>query len=357
MNKRRIYIGVAIVLTSVISFSQINKNTKDIDYTGNVKAVFPLIRTNDAILFMAQNSSLGFIDNKISYKIEEEIILEEVKIEEIKEEKQIEEKMIDEDIIVAKNAEENNKEVKETQERKENISNPSRGADITDNRKNKEDLSQHLNNYVLDVIKTYSLGNGNYPYLLNDDFQNYNGVTEDLYYGGELILKANPNGDKSSHCTGITFEVFFKAMQNRNKALGIDINNFNGMSKDELHDFILTWYVALGAKSESNLAVAIEKYGLGSEITNMEDLRPGDFIDLSRENNSGHAVIFMNWIREGNKIIGLRHWSSQGSTNGISYKEEYFNIKGSNGKKYGNVIIDNLHMVRINPVNEYKRYK
>lgn len=128
------------------------------------------------------------------------------------------------------------------------------------------------------------------------------------------------------------------------------------MSPDELLDFILNWYVALGTKSESNLSVAIEKYGLGNKITNLEDLRSGDFIDLTRKNNSGHTVIFQNWIRDGERIIGLRHWSSQESTNGISCKEEYFNIKGNDGKRYGNVIIDSLHMVRVNPVNEYKRY-
>ena len=144
-------------------------------------------------------------------------------------------------------------------------------------------------------------------------------------------------------------------MQSRNKANGIDINDFNGMTKDELVDFMLTWYVAKGPKSESNLAVAIEKYGLGDRITDLEDVAPGDFIDLSRENNTGHAVIFIDWIRDGNRIIGLKYWSSQGSTKGISYKNEYFNIRDSNGEKYGNVISDSLNIARINPVSEYKR--
>ncbi|HZK57651.1 MAG TPA: hypothetical protein VFD17_04995, partial [Clostridia bacterium] len=108
-----------------------------------------------------------------------------------------------------------------------------------------------LNTYVLGVVKTYEAGN--YPYLLNNDYQNYNGVTEDLYYRGELLLKANPNGNRACHCTGITFEVFFKAMQNRNRDLGIDINNFNGMDKKALYDFALTWFVAKGSKDISNL--------------------------------------------------------------------------------------------------------
>lgn len=144
-------------------------------------------------------------------------------------------------------------------------------------------------------------------------------------------------------------------MQQRNKSFGIPVDDFNGMSKDQLMDFVLDWYVAQGPKSQSNLSVAIEKYGLGTKITKLEDLRPGDFIDLSRENNTGHTAIFQNWIREGDRIIGLRHWSSQGSTKGINYKEEYFNIKDKNGKKYGNVIIDQIYMARISPINEYKK--
>ncbi len=212
-----------------------------------------------------------------------------------------------------------------------------------------------LNKYVLDIIKTYKIGD--YPYLLNNDYQNYNGVTENLYYDGELLLKADPNGNRASYCTGITFEVFFKAMQNRNRDLGVDINNFNGMNKEELYDFALTWYVAKGPKDISNMALAMEKYGVGKRIHNMEELRSGDFIDFSRENDTGHSAVFINWIRAKDTIIGFKYWSSQGSTNGISYKEEYFNIKSKDGSKYGNVIADKFYMGRIDPVSEYKGFK
>jgi hypothetical protein len=42
---------------------------------------------------------------------------------------------------------------------------------------------------------------------------------------------------------GITFEVFFKAMQERNRQLGISIDDFNGMTWDNLFDFALNWFV------------------------------------------------------------------------------------------------------------------
>ncbi|MCR3923590.1 MAG: hypothetical protein NUK65_13935, partial [Firmicutes bacterium] len=169
----------------------------------------------------------------------------------------------------------------------------------------------NLNSYVLDIIPTYTIGN--YPYLLNNDYSNYNGVTENLSYKGSIIAKANPTGNRASHCSGITFEVFFKAMQARNRKLNIPADDFNGMSFGQLQDFQMNWYVASGNKRVSNIAVAVEKYGLGKQIHSFEDAKRGDFLDFSRSNNTGHTVVFLNWVRnDSGKIIGLHYWSSQG---------------------------------------------
>lgn len=220
-------------------------------------------------------------------------------------------------------------------------------------KQNKTVIDTTLNSYVLDVIKTFSTGS--YPYLLNNDYANYNGVTTNLVYQDRVLLKAHPSGKRYSHCSGITFEVFFKAMQERNKKLGLDPNDFNGMSYDELFDFAMNWYVADGNKSKQNVARAVEKYGIGRRITNWEEAKAGDFIDLSRENNTGHTVVFINWIwdKSGN-IIGLKYWSSQESTGGISYKNEYFNIFNANGQKYGNVMANYIYIARVLAVKDYK---
>ena len=50
-------------------------------------------------------------------------------------------------------------------------------------------IIEGLNGYVLDIISGYE---GDYPYLLNDDYENYNGVTEDLIYQGEIIARPIP---------------------------------------------------------------------------------------------------------------------------------------------------------------------
>lgn len=213
-------------------------------------------------------------------------------------------------------------------------------------------LKRDLNSYVLEVIKTYPVGK--LPYLLNNDYANYNGVTVNLNYQDRLLLKAHPSGNRASHCSGITFEVFFKAMQQRNREAGLSIDDFNGMSYEELFDFVLIWYVANSHKPTNNIAVAMEKYGIGTRVTNFENAKAGDFLDFSRENNTGHTVVFLNWIRDNGKIVGLRYWSSQSSTNGINYREEYFNVRRSDGTKYGNIIIDEVYIGRVGSINNYR---
>lgn len=319
-----------IVIPTLIVFVLYSSNDtkiKSIKYSNTKFQDAINLSINKAILSVASTSDMDTVE-KLSIKNEG--------VETRKEELEIEKKT--EKVL----------KVKTPPAKKQFAESVNRDSELCDSKtKPATNLSQSLNQYVLDVIKSYKIGS--YPYLLNNDYENYNGVTENLYYQGEVLLKGDANGTKASNCTGITFEVFFKAMQQRNKSLGLDPEDFNGMSRDQLFDMALIWFAAMGPKSQSNIAVAVEKYNLGYRINNFEDLRAGDFIDLSRENNTGHTVVFLNWIREDKKIIGFKYWSSQGSTNGISYKEEYFNIYDVNGNKYGNVIIDNLYMVRISP--------
>ena len=231
----------------------------------------------------------------------------------------------------------------------ERVELPSRGGGL----ENKATLQHDLNPYVLNIIKTYPIGK--YPYLLNTDYANYNGVTEDVSYQGNILLRAHPSGNKASHCSGITFEVFFKAMQSRNHDAGISPSDFNGMTFEQMKDFMLTWYVANGPKHMSNIATAVENYGLGTQIHRLEQAKAGDFVDISRENWTGHTVVLINWIWKDGKIIGLNYWSSQGSTKGINYNTEYFNVPDANGVPYGNVLIDQVYMARVGPIVEYKR--
>jgi uncharacterized protein YfaT (DUF1175 family) len=117
----------------------------------------------------------------------------------------------------------------------------------------------------------------------------------------------------------------------------------------QMQDFMLQWYVASGQKEQGNLTTALAQYGLGKRITDLNAAQPGDFIDLSRENNTGHTVVFLGWVWDDGQIVGLKYWSSQGSTGGISKNTEYFNVLRKDGTKYGKIMIDKLYIGRVTP--------
>ena len=55
---------------------------------------------------------------------------------------------------------------------------------------------------------------------------------------------------------------------------------------------------------------------------------PGDFVQLWRHDGSGHSVIFLDWVRDGEALVGLRYWSTQTTTNGIGEAVERFGTEG-----------------------------
>ena len=57
-------------------------------------------------------------------------------------------------------------------------------------------LYADLNSYVLSVVRTYQ--GKNYPYILNEDYAHYNGVTTNVYYQNQLLLHAYPSGNHAS---------------------------------------------------------------------------------------------------------------------------------------------------------------
>lgn len=103
-------------------------------------------------------------------------------------------------------------------------------------------------------------------------YDHYNGVTENILYQGSLIAKANPDRSKSSHCVGLTYEVFFKAMQERNKETGISTDNFNNMTINNMRDCMLTWYDAEGTPSQKGTSWQEQLSNMDLEIKSL-DLR------------------------------------------------------------------------------------
>jgi hypothetical protein len=153
------------------------------------------------------------------------------------------------------------------------------------------DAEGSLNPFVLKVIAGYPL-DGSYQYHCSwtpREYDIYNGVTQDLWYRGMVVAKAYPDGSRCSYCCGFTFEVFIRAMKLRNLQNGLEPDDFNGMTFNDLFNMLQLWYVEGTGDSEQR---GIVSYGLGNAVTNFADARPGDFLSYSTTPPGGHSVIF-----------------------------------------------------------------
>ncbi len=215
------------------------------------------------------------------------------------------------------------------------------------------DADGALNPFVLKVLSAYPT-NGTYPYHCSwtpREYDIYNGVTEDLWYRGMIVAKAYPDGSRCSYCCGFTFEVFVRAMKLRNIQSGLDPGDFNGMTFNDLFNALQLWYIEGPGDSEPR---AIVSYGLGTAITNLDDARPGDFLSYSTTPTGGHSVIFMGWLRDGaGKIIGLKYFSSNLSSNGIGYGLAHFSDSTPN---HDGVLRRSVKIGRVGAIQKYRPF-
>ena len=158
------------------------------------------------------------------------------------------------------------------------------------------------------------------------------GVPEDVRFNGKIILAKG----KATYCSGFTFAVVMNAAGER----GL----LKSKTTEQVQAFQKEWYGATKASSESQCAYAIEKLGIGKAVPT-KDAKPGDFLQLWRTNKSGHSVVFLEWISEAGRPIGVKYRSTQKSTDGIGDRVEY--LTGVPGKK-GSVDPQRLYFCRLN---------
>ncbi len=184
-----------------------------------------------------------------------------------------------------------------------------------------------MNDLVIKEYMSYPQ-DGSFPYMWEG-----NGVTHDIIYKDEVILK-DTAPDDSCYCCGITYEVFMDMYNDYNKKYGFD--SIGKISVDDMKEFRKIWYVSVGGAGAPGCATAITDYNIGYTVTDLEKAMNGDFIQFWRyqkEGRSGHSVIFKEWVRDKKgEITGLHYWSTQGATNGISFRTEMF---GKEGDKEG----------------------
>jgi hypothetical protein len=168
---------------------------------------------------------------------------------------------------------------------------------------------------VLDIARSFKDGGG---YV----WENGTGAPRAIEFGGETILKAQ---EKGTYCSGFTFTVAMQAAAER----GL----LKGKSVEAVRRFQEAWYGVPDDAKEKQCAVAVERLGIGQQVKNLKDARLGDFVQIWRTNKSGHSVVLVDWVREGDRIVGIKYRSSQKSTDGIGDRVEYFaDVEGRDGK-------------------------
>lgn len=50
-------------------------------------------------------------------------------------------------------------------------------------------------------------------------------------------------------------------------------------------------------------------FHIGTHISNLYEAIPGDFVQFWRTNKSGYSVIFLEWEKNANEIVGIKYWS------------------------------------------------
>jgi len=140
------------------------------------------------------------------------------------------------------------------------------------------------------------------------------GVPVEIRHQGQLILS---KGAKV-YCSGLTFAAVMLAAEQA------------GLLKDktvaQIRAFQKAWYGGAG-DIERQQGPAMEALGIGRNVP-ADQAQPGDFVQLWRTNRSGHSVVFLDWLREGGRIVGFRYRSAQPSTNGVGDSQERFSDAG-----------------------------
>lgn len=193
--------------------------------------------------------------------------------------------------------------------------------------------------YVVQVLETYPT-DGTHQYWWPKKSQ-WQGVTRDIYYQGEVVAEGDPEG--RCYCCGLTWEVFLRATEEYNKEQDPDI--FNNWTREQIGQIRQQWFGSDGNKRCLHNAVLTNNIGI--EITDPEQVKRGDFIQLWRNNGSGHSVVFDRWIRdESGEIAKMRYWSTQPKTKGIAYNEEPV------GEGTRDINLDKSYFVRIGKLSE-----
>ncbi len=172
-----------------------------------------------------------------------------------------------------------------------------------------------LNAFVLDVMRSYPTdGSHGFHWPKSGGWE---GTTQDVVYAGHTLTTGDPQ--RRSYCCGLTFEVYVRALLAASGGAPVE-----GLSAETLHELRLRFFgdSKISPERRRLCQFGLESLELGTSITELDQAKAGDFVQLWRHSGSGHSAIFVNWVWKKDTIVGLTYWSTQRSTRGIGYHTE-----------------------------------
>lgn len=156
--------------------------------------------------------------------------------------------------------------------------------------------------------------------------------THDLSFGQKTLKASYPPG---TMCVAAQMEIIVTALniyveETRDSGVFTYLPAKHWISTQSKTFKDLVW-VNSGSQGT---AYALKAYGMG-KICSYKELIPGSFVNINRNNHSGHAVLFISYIdKDGNelkkysdKVKGFKYFSSQGKgigNGGFGYRYAFF---------------------------------
>jgi hypothetical protein len=189
--------------------------------------------------------------------------------------------------------------------------------------------NKSFNDYILRAVEHLY---GNYRLLGYDAAV----LTHDVEYGSYGMIERTGGG--RTMCVAAMMEVILTAMQLYAADTGDDSvwDFLPKESWERLNSNCIKAHLWVNYELKSGgTGDALRTFGMGENVP-FRELRPGSFVNLNRENGTGHAVVFLSHIDVNGTeseswneaMIGFRYFSSQGGyepgTGGLDYRYAIF---------------------------------
>jgi hypothetical protein len=194
---------------------------------------------------------------------------------------------------------------------------------------------KNFNAYILKAVEKINQEHSLRGYNINAQ------LTHDLNYGSKGILKSTFG--ELTMCVSASLEIIITAYEIYANETGdnsvFDFLPFKSWST--LASTSIKAHIWVDPKLDSyGTADALSHFGIG-ELVPFSELQPGSFINLNRDNGTGHSVVFISYIDikanelpayDAAKVAGFKYFSAQGKAargqGGFDYRYAFFSKNG-----------------------------